>query len=126
MILNSLYTGVNAHNFYQNQDSIFFTLVKRFEIEDTNKSNSSQHSENAVNILNRIILFNNSITRDANFVNTYKPIFDGLNVTTKALVAANLADESLKEYGLAQGLHVTQGQSTEYDNEFGDWNENGR
>ena len=97
--------------FYQNQDSIFFTLVKRFEIEDTNKSNSLQHSENAANILKRIILFNNSIARDANFVNTYKPIFDGLNLTTKALVAANLADESLKEYGLAQGLNVTQASS---------------
>ena len=97
--------------FYQNQDSIFFSLVKRFEIEDTNKSNSLQHSENAANILKRIILFNNSIARDANLVNTYKPIFDGLNLTTKALVAANLADESLKEYGLAQGLNVTQASS---------------
>jgi hypothetical protein len=87
---------------------IFFTLVKRFEIEDTNKSNSLQHSENAANILKRIILFNSSITREANIVNTYKPIFDGLNLTTKALVAANVAHESLKEYGLAQGLNVTK------------------
>ena len=55
MILNSFYTNVHAHNFYQNQASIFFTLVKRFEIEDTlasdkqdtNKSNSLQHYENA-------------------------------------------------------------------------------
>ena len=54
MILNSFYTSVHAHNFYQNQASIFFTLVKRFEIEDTlasdkqdtNKSNSLQHYEN--------------------------------------------------------------------------------
>jgi hypothetical protein len=114
MILNSFYTNAYAHNFYQNQDSIFFTLVKQFEIEDTiasnshdtNKSNSVQHSENAANILKQIFLFNN-----ANFVITYKPIFDGLNVTTKALVAANLADESLKEYGLAQGLDVTQASS---------------
>jgi hypothetical protein len=119
MILNSFYTSVYAHNFYQNQASIFFTLVKRFEIEDTiasnnhdtNKSNSLKHSENAANILKRIILFNNSITNNANFVNTYKPTFDGLNLTTKALVAANLADESLKEYGLAQGLDVTLASS---------------
>jgi hypothetical protein len=27
LILNSFYTNVHAHNFYQNQDSIFFTLV---------------------------------------------------------------------------------------------------
>ena len=111
MILNSFYTSVHAHNFLSESGFNFFSLVKRFEIEDTNKSNSLQHSENAANILKRIILFNNSIARDANFVNTYKPIFDGLNLTTKALVAANLADESLKEYGLAQGLNVTQASS---------------
>ena len=93
MILSSFYTSVNAHNFFQNKDSIFFTLIKRFEIEDTvasnnhdNKSNSLQHSENAVNILKQIFLFNNSMANNANFVITYKPIFDGLNVTTKALV----------------------------------------
>jgi hypothetical protein len=92
--------------------SIFFTLVKQFEVEDnfasdnldTNKSMSPKHSENAANILKRIVFSNNSITNNANFVNTYKPIFDGLNLTTKALVAANLADECLKEYGLAEGL----------------------
>jgi hypothetical protein len=115
IILSSFYTNIHAHNFTQNQDSIFFTLVKRFEVEDTvasnnhdNKSNSLQHSENAANILKQIFLSNNSIANNANFVITYKPIFDGLNITTKALVAANLADESLKEYGLAQGLNVTQ------------------
>ena len=119
LILNSFYTSVHAHNFYQNQDSIFFTLVKRFEIEDTvasnshdtNESNSLHHSENAANILKRIFFFNNSIASNANFINTYKPIFDGLNITTKALVAANLADESLKEYGLSLGLDVTQASS---------------
>jgi hypothetical protein len=119
MIFNSFYTSVYAHNFYQNQASIFFTLVKRFEIEDniassnhdTNKSNSIQHSENAAKILKRIMLFNNTMASNANFVNTYKSIFDGLNITTKALVAANLADEALKEYGLSQGLDVTQASS---------------
>ena len=118
MILSSFYTSVHAHNFSQNQDSIFFTLVKRFEVEDTvaannhdNKSNSLHHSENAGNILKQIFLFNNSMANNANFVITYNPIFDGLNVTTKALVAANLADESLKEYGLAQGLNLTQASS---------------
>ena len=118
MIFGSFYTTAYAHNFSQNQDSIFFTLVKRFEVEDTvaannhdNKSNSLQHSENAANILKQIFLFNNSMADNANFVITYKPIFDGLNVTTKALVAANLADESLKEYGLAQGLNITQASS---------------
>ncbi len=61
--------------------------------------------------MKRIASFNNSITDNANFANTYKIIFDGLNLTTKALVAANLADEALKEYGLSQGLDVTQASS---------------
>jgi len=51
------------------------------------------------------------MTDNANFVKAYNKIFDGLNLTTKALVAANLADESLKGYGLAQGLDVTQAYS---------------
>ena len=68
MILNSFYINGYAHNFYQNQDSIFFTLVNRFEVEDTiasnnhdNKSNSLQHSDNAASILKQIFLFNNSM-----------------------------------------------------------------
>ena len=119
MVINSLCSHAYAHNFYKNQASIFFTLVKQFEIEDnlasdnlhSNKSISLKHSENAANLLKHIASFNNSITDNANFVNTYKIIFDGLNLTTKALVAANLADEVLKEYGLSQGLDVTQASS---------------
>ena len=119
MLINSLCSHTYAHNFYKNQASIFFTLVKQFEIEDnlasdklhSNKSISLKHSENAVNLLKHIASFNNSITDNANFVNTYKIIFDGLNLTTKALVPANLADEALKEYGLSQGLDVTQASS---------------
>jgi hypothetical protein len=33
------------------------------------------------------------------------------NLTTKALVATNLADEALKEYGLSQGLDAKQASS---------------
>ena len=72
---------------------------------------SIKHSENATNLLKHIASFNNSITDNTNFVNTYKIIFDGLNLTTKALVAANLADEALKEYGLSQGLDAKQASS---------------
>jgi len=119
MLINSLCSHTYAHNFYKNQASIFFTLVKQFEIEDnlasdnlhSNESISLKHSENAASLLKHIASFNNSITGNANFVNTYRIIFDGLNLTTKALVAANLADEALKEYGLSQGLDVTQASS---------------
>jgi hypothetical protein len=87
MVINSLCSQAYAHNFYNNQASIFFTLVKQFEIEDNlasdnlhnNKSISLKHPENAANLLKHITSFNNSITDNANFVNTYKIIFDGLN-----------------------------------------------
>ena len=45
---------------------------------------SIKHSENAANLLKHIASFNNSITDNTNFVNTYKIIFDGLNLTTKS------------------------------------------
>jgi hypothetical protein len=51
-----------------------------------------------------IVTFKSSITSNANFVNTYDALFDGLNLTTKAIVPAGLADECLKENGLAKGL----------------------
>ena len=119
MVINSLCSHAYAHNFYKNQASIFFTLVKQFEIEDnlasdnlhSNNSISLKHSENAANLLKHIASFNNSMTDNTNFVNAYKIIFDGLNLTTKALVAANLADEALKEYGLSKGLDSKQASS---------------
>jgi hypothetical protein len=53
--------------------------------------------------LKLIVNFKSSIISNANFVNTYDALFDGLNVTTKAIVAASGADECLKEYGLDKG-----------------------
>jgi hypothetical protein len=54
--------------------------------------------------LKLIVTFKSSIISNANFVNTYDALFDGLNLTTKAIVAASGADECLKEYGLDKGL----------------------
>lgn len=67
MVIYSLFSHAYAHNFYKNQASIFFTLVKQFEIEDnlasdnlhSNKSISLRHSENAANLLKHIAFFNN-------------------------------------------------------------------
>lgn len=55
LIINSLYSNAFSHNFYKNQGSILFTLVKQFEVEDnlasnnlnTNESISLKHAENA-------------------------------------------------------------------------------
>jgi hypothetical protein len=104
--------NVYAHNFYNNQASILFTLVKRYEVEDnlasenlaTNKSLALKHSENADNLSKQLVTLNKNAANTSKFVSNYKIIFTGLNLTTKALVAANLADETLKQYGLAKGL----------------------
>jgi hypothetical protein len=109
---NNLY----AHNFYQNQDSKFFTLIKQFEVENnlsssdlsTNKSNAFTHSKNADMLFNRIVPFKSDTHKNSNTIDKYTAIFTDLNLTTKALIAANLADESLKEYGLSHGLDSKQ------------------
>ena len=101
-----------AHNFYNNQNSIFFTLIKQFESEDklasddlsNNRTLAIQHSENADHLLNQLASLNNQVSNDSNFVNRYNGLFTTLNTTTKALVVANLADQSLTHYGIAQGL----------------------
>jgi hypothetical protein len=105
-------SNVYAHNFYNNQNSIFFTLVKRFEIEErlslenqsTPKELALNHSQDARNLFKQIVSLNNKISNSSSFSNQYDTIFAGLNVTTKALVVANLADQSLVEYALARGL----------------------
>lgn len=112
MITNIFYNDVYAHNFYQNQDSMFFTKGMLFQIEnklagDTFPSNVSvalTHSENALSLLEDIFLFNIEILDDADFFNKYEALLTDPNSTRTALVAANLADESLKQYGLAVGL----------------------
>jgi hypothetical protein len=105
-----------AHNFYQNQDSMFFTQGMLFQIENklaasnfpSNVSVALTHSENALTLLEDIFLFNIDILDDAGFFNIYESLKGELNSTTTALVAANLADESLKQYGIALGLDVAQ------------------
>lgn len=67
---------------------------------NSNESISLKYAENAANLLKLIVAFNSGITSNANFVNTYDALFDGLNLTTKPI----LADECLKEYGLAKRL----------------------
>lgn len=103
---------VYAHKFYNNQESIFFSFVKQYEVENslasekvaTNKSLALKHSENADNLLKQLVTLDNEVANSSKFVNSYKTNFSGLNLTTKALVAANLADETLRQYGLAKGL----------------------
>ena len=112
MLIFSNHNNLSAHNFYQNNDSVLFTLIKQFEIEKnlasaylyTNKSVGLIHSERADVLLDQIASINSDIIKISNFVNKYNSILPDLDLTTKALVAANIADTSLLEYGLSTGL----------------------
>ena len=59
-------------------------------------------------LFNQIVSFKSDKHKNSNSVDKYTAIFTDLNLTTKALIAANLADESLKEYGLSHGLDSKQ------------------
>jgi hypothetical protein len=112
MLIFSNNNNLSAHNFYQNDDSVLFTLIKQFEIEKnlaavylyTNKSVGSIHSERGDVLLGQLASINSDIIKISNFVNKYNSIFPDLDLTTKALVAANIADALLLEYGLSTGL----------------------
>jgi hypothetical protein len=101
-----------AHNFYQNDNSVFYTLIKQFEIEKnlasknhlSNNSSFSIHSKRADEFYHQLASIRNDVTENSNFSNHYDYIFSDINLTTKALVSANMADEVLREYGLSLGL----------------------
>lgn len=69
---NNLY----AHNFYQNQDSKLFTLIKQFEVENNlassdltiNKSNAFTHSKKADMLFNRIVSFKSDTHKNSNLL----------------------------------------------------------
>ena len=112
MFIFFLHSNVYAHKFYDNHNSILFSLTKRYQVEEnlssnklpTNKSLPLQHSKNADNLFKQLVFLNKGGTINSELVNNYNTLFKGLNLTTKALVAANLADETLRQYGLSMGL----------------------
>jgi hypothetical protein len=112
LLIFCVHGNVYAHKFYNNQASILFTFAKRYEVEvnlssdkvPANKSLPLQHSKNADNLFKQLVTLSKDVTNSSELVNNYNNLFSGLNLTTKALVAANLADETLKQYGLAKGL----------------------
>ena len=101
-----------AHNFYQNDNSVFYTLIKQFEIEKnlasknqlSNLSSFSIHKGMADEFFYKLASLRKNVTENSNFSNQYDDTTSDLNLTTKALVSANLADEVLREYGLSIGL----------------------
>ena len=113
-MIYSVIPNVNAHSFYTNRDSMFFTLLKRYEVEDflalenltSSKVLALEHAQNSASLMKQLVAFNNDTTITTN-LNRFENAFSNANLSTKAIVAADLADESLKQYGLARGLNET-------------------
>src|SRR5262245_52978134 len=105
LLMFCVHSNVYAHNFYDNQASILFSFEKKYEVEQNlssakvpiNKSMPLQHSKNANNLFKQLTTLSKDVINSSELVNNYDTLFSGLNLTTKALVAANLADESLKQ-----------------------------
>ncbi|HZA70675.1 MAG TPA: hypothetical protein VE548_13355 [Nitrososphaeraceae archaeon] len=55
-------------------------------------------------LFHQLAFIRKDITENSIFPNHYDVLLSDLNLTTKALVSANIADESLREYGLSTGL----------------------
>ena len=111
-VINISYNEVSAHNFYKNEASVFFTLIKQFEMENElvqsnfpeNASLALEHAENTARLLKDIFYFDEDNSNYTDFRNTYDLMTKDLNTTTSALISANMADEILKQYGLALGF----------------------
>ncbi len=98
---------IYAHNFDTDDNSTFLTLVNKLLIENrllndsisinnhNNNSNSNEYIENTENILEDILISEDSFIIDSN---------QFYNNTIIALVVANLADEVLRDYGHTFGV----------------------
>jgi hypothetical protein len=119
LLIFCVHSNVYAHKFYDNQASILFSFAKKYEVEQNlsstkvpiNKSLPLQHSKNANNLFKQLTTLSKDVTSSSELVKNYDTLISGLNLTTKALVAANLADETLKQYGLAKGLDTNASSS---------------
>jgi hypothetical protein len=105
------FTNINgmithAHNFSTDDNSSFLTLINMLVIENrllndsisvnnNNSSNYIEHIENTENILEDILISEDSFTVNSD---------QFYNNTVIALVVANLADEVLRNYGHAFGV----------------------
>ena len=111
-VINISYNEVCAHNFYKNEASVFFALIKQFEVENElvqsnfpkNASLALEHAENTARLLKDIFYFDEDNSNYTDFRNKYDLMTKDLNTTTYALISANMADEILRQYGLALGV----------------------
>ena len=107
LLINTKDGVILAHNFDTDDNSSFLTLINKLTIENqllndsisnsnsNNHLNSFEHTKNIENILEEILISENSFTVDSD---------QFYNNTIIALVVANLADEVLRNYGRAFGV----------------------
>jgi hypothetical protein len=101
---------VYAHNFSVTDDSVLLTLIEQIKAQTElvnayflagNSSSAIEHAKNAANLTNAL----NDKLRQSTEVDVTQVYANGLyNSTTLALVAANLVDEILRNYGSAYGI----------------------
>jgi hypothetical protein len=109
LLMNTKDVVIFAHNFDTDDNSSFLTLINRLKIENqllndsisnsnnnsNNHLNSFEHTKNIENILEEILISEDSFIVDSD---------QFYNNTIIALVVANLADEVLRKYGHAFGV----------------------
>lgn len=106
-LINTKDVVIFAHNFDTDDNSSFLTLINKLTIENqllndsisnsnnNNHLNSFEYTKNIENILEEILISENSFIVDSD---------QFYNNTIIALVVANLADEVLRNYGHAFGV----------------------
>jgi hypothetical protein len=103
LLINTTDVVIFAHNFNTDDNSSFLTLINKLAIENqllndsisNSNLNSSEHTRNIENILEDILISENSFIVDSD---------QFYNNTIIALVLANLGDEVLRNYGYAFGV----------------------
>src|SRR5215204_711794 len=123
-LINTKDVFVFAHNFDTDDNSSFLTLINKLTIENqllndsiSNRNNhnlnSFEYTKNIENILEEILISENSFTIDSD---------QFYNNTIIALVVANLADEVLRNYGHAFGVPSNIMLSMNFSNVTGSFN----
>jgi len=126
-LINTKDVVIFAHNFDTDDNSSFLTLINKLTIENqllnnsisnsnnnnNNHLNSFEYTKNIENILEEILISENSFIVDSD---------QFYNNTIIALVVANLADEVLRNYGHAFGVPSNIMLSMNFSNVTGSFN----
>ena len=100
-----------GHNFVSDNFSTFLELVYRTEVELTltnsnfplNISLALEHAENTSDLMDDLFYLDDS-RDDTDFIEKYDEAMNSRNITTNAVVLANILDQMLIEYGEAYDI----------------------